>query len=345
MGFGRDVERRLDAVLDRVPGYRGYRAKEDRRDADRRVREHLATAFAGLAERVERVARDLADQRRLADIAPVDEFARAVRHLIDRIGALPFGYGGLFSDRDVDERALDQLRLFDEGLMAGVAELEAPVGQLETAFAAGENLATPARAGSTAVRALLARLSLRQQVVETAEPAPEESVLAVLNPTGDPAPHAAYGLAIDDALSILGDNFVVDARLDLDAGDDGLRLFRLRGGDDERWLVVPKRGTEGFASVNPSDDAVAEGANGGGPTIAGSAYAVAAAGSGDGTLEGAGGSSGRRPMRYRLLRGETDAAARAVAIDWGAERQLLVGTAVHPDDIEVYASAPNDALN
>lgn len=344
MGFGRDIERRLDTVLDRIPGYRGYRAKEDRRDADRRVREHLATAFAGQAERVERVARELADQRRLADIAPVDEFARAVRHLIDRIGALPFGYGGLFSDRDVDERALDQIRLFDEGLMAGVAELEIPIGQLESAFASGENLATPARAGSTATRAILTRLSLRQQVVETAEPAPEESVLAALE-AGGAAPHAAYNLAIDDALSILGDNFVVDARLDLDADEHGLRLFRLRGGNAERWLAVAKRAEDGLASVAPSTDAVAEGANGGGPTIGGALYAVVAAGSGEGVLDGAGGSSGRRPVRYRLLRGETDAAARAVAIDWGTERQLFVGTSVHPNDVEVFASAPADALN
>ncbi len=57
---------RIAGLLDSVPGYRGYRNKEDRRDADRRVRERVAAAFAAQADRVERVGRDLANQRRLA---------------------------------------------------------------------------------------------------------------------------------------------------------------------------------------------------------------------------------------------------------------------------------------
>src|SRR5215212_4414081 len=105
---------KVGGLLQSVPGYRGYKSKEERRDSDRRVRERVATAFAGQAERV---ASDLANQRRLRDIGPVDEFAQTVRHLIDRISTASYGYGGLFSDRNVDEHALDQLRLFDEALL------------------------------------------------------------------------------------------------------------------------------------------------------------------------------------------------------------------------------------
>ncbi|GIW04183.1 MAG: hypothetical protein KatS3mg059_0803 [Thermomicrobiales bacterium] len=71
--------------------------------------------------------RQLAEQRKIQDVGAVDELARAIRHLIDRITTATYGYGGLFSDRNVDEVALDQLRRFDESLLQGAQELEAPV--------------------------------------------------------------------------------------------------------------------------------------------------------------------------------------------------------------------------
>ena len=71
---------RIGGLLGSIPGYRGYRDKEERRDADRRVRERVAAAYAAQADRVERVARDLANQRRLKDVGPVNEFAQAIRH-------------------------------------------------------------------------------------------------------------------------------------------------------------------------------------------------------------------------------------------------------------------------
>src|SRR6266498_268329 len=106
----------FSGVLSAIPGYRGYRSKEDRRDADRRVREKVAAALDELADRVETVARSLADQRQITAVGSVDEFAKSLRHLINRVLTASYGFGGLFSDRNVNEHALDQLRQFDESL-------------------------------------------------------------------------------------------------------------------------------------------------------------------------------------------------------------------------------------
>lgn len=338
--IGEQLERRVGALLDRVPGYRGYRAKEDRRDVDRRVRDHLATAYGAQADRIERVARELATQRRLAEIGPVDEFARTLRHFVDRVRTATYGYGGLMGDRDVDGAALDQLRLFDEGLLSGVDELVKPIGDLEAGLGAGGDLAAPARAGSTVVRDLLARFDLRGEVVETGKPAPEESVLRALQATAGPAAVPAYDLRQGDALAILGDDFLVDARIAVDAGAASLRLFRLGTGADERWLAVPRRPELGLALVNP----VAAPAAGAETAIGGATYAPQAAGSGDGEVIGAGGASGLRPVRVALLAGAEDAAARAVLLDWGGERQAFVGREVHPNDVEVFGR-PSTELN
>lgn len=333
------LERRVTNLLDRVPGYRGYRAKEDRRDADRRVRDHLASAFGAQADRVERVARDLADRRKVMAIGPVDGFARTIRHLVDRVTTASYGYGGLFGDRDVNAAALDQLRRFDEGLMAGVDELDGPIADLEAALVANGDLATPARAGTDQVRRILARFDLRNQVVEQGEPADEASVLEVLSgPEPGSTPPPAWSLDAGAAVSILGDDFVVDARIDIAGTDPALRLFRLGSGAAERWLLIPARSDGDCALLSPSADGVSPGPP---PTIDGKAFAERAGGAGEGESVGVGGASGRRPVRFALLAGTDDPEARAVILEWrGGERQVLVGTAVHPADVEVFGTAP-----
>jgi hypothetical protein len=334
-----EAERTIGGLLDRVPGYRGYRTKEDRRDADRRVRDHLVAAYSSQADRVERVARDLANQRRLAEIGPVDEFARTLRHFIDRVRTATYGYGGLFGDRDVDAAALDQLRQFDEGLLSGVDELNAPIADLERAYAAGGDLAAPARAGSEVVRRLLARFDLRGEVVETGKPAPAESVLRVLEPARAEGPPPAYNLREGEALAIHGDDFLVDGRVAVDGGPVSFRLLRLSGGRDE-WLFVPATVEQGLARLT----AVAAPATGTETTIGGTTYMPQVSGSGDGEVSGVGGRSGARPVRYSLLAGAADAAARAVILDWGTERQAMAGREVHPDDVEVFGR-PSPRLN
>ena len=75
------LEQRIREALDRIPGYRGYRLKEERRDADRRVRAAVADAYAAELARVERIGRDLANARRLGEIAAVERASQAIRHL------------------------------------------------------------------------------------------------------------------------------------------------------------------------------------------------------------------------------------------------------------------------
>src|SRR5215218_9801645 len=248
---GSGLTGKVGGLLQSVPGDRGYKSKEERRDSERRVRERVATAFVGQAERAERVASDLANQRRLRDIGPVDEFAQTARHLIDRISTASYGYGGLFSDRNVDEHALDQLRLFDEALLDSVSELDAPISALEAALTANTDLSGPTRDGLTATRKILARLDLRDDVIETGRPAPDDKIQDILSPKSkeDQGPPPAYNLTSGDALSILGDNFVVDGKIDLDVTGRRLRLHRL-GQSPERWLLVPAERGQSFTHLN-----------------------------------------------------------------------------------------------
>jgi hypothetical protein len=334
MSFEERAGRKIGGILDSIPGYRGYRDKEDRRDADHRVRQQLALKLSQQADRVEQIARELGAQRRLRDIGPVDDFAQSLRHLINRVSTATYGYGGLFSDRDVDAQALDQIRQFDEAMIESADELETPIKNLEAAYAKGGDLAAPANAGAAIVRQLGAQFDLRSQVVETAKPAPPASVLQVLNkPAPKPAPSAnAYDLHDRDALAILGDNYIVDARIDVEGTPDSFRIFRIAV-DPETWLYVPKAPDQLYAKLSPVADP-----DDSDTTIAGVAYQIASSGSGRGQVTGVGGQSDAQPVAYKLLAATDGGDKRGVILVWANERQVFAGSTVHPQDIEIYGS-------
>jgi hypothetical protein len=327
-GSSADLEAKATSLLDRIPGYRGYRDKEGRRDADRLVRESVSAAYDRLATRVETVGRSLADQRRIAEVGPVTDLTDRVRHLANRVRTASYGYSPLFSDRTIDEAALDQLRRFDDGLMSGVADLEKPVAELESASAANEGLTAAVQAANAVVRTNNDRLELRGKVMETGHPEPESSVVAVLGPSSPPPPHPAYSLNQGDAVSVMGDDHIVDARIDIDAGEQSARFYRLETGPPARWLFAPRDATLGFATAT-------EVATTSEPT--GSAETLVASGTGE--ISGTSEASGRRSVTMRITKGSLDGGVSAIELDWGSERQQFNATPVHGDDIEIFGAS------
>ncbi len=313
-----DAMARGQQTLSEIPGYSGYRQKEDRRDEDKRVRDQVAAKYRAEGRRVERIAGELADQRRIGDIKPVDDLAKAIQHLVDRVKTATYGYGGIFGSNDIDLTALDQLRAFDLGLLDGVAQLDTSVAALEQAHASGGDLAAPAKAGLAVVRSLQDTFDLRGQVVESGKPAPAEQVLSVLQAPSTPV--TAPKIGIGDAVSILGDDFVAEAAITVSGGPAEFELLRLRS-QPEEWLLVPGKGTTGYARLKPGDT---------------SSLVVSASGSGQGNATGAGGTSTPRPVRWELLAGKADQSARGVRLNWGADALSLVGTEVDASDIDVY---------
>ena len=232
-------ERRISDALDRVPGYRGYRLKEERRDADRRVRAAVADAYAAELARVERIGRELANARRLGEISAVERTSQAIRHYIDRVRSATPGYGGLFGDRDIDGIALDQLRLFDESLLLGVDELRPAIDRLEARLRR-RSAARPGGGRSRPDDRITARsLQYSARGDQDGRATSRDGVLAALRPIAEVIPPDVYSAQPGDAISILGDNFLVDARIDVDGRPQSFRLFRIAR-EPEEWLFVSR---------------------------------------------------------------------------------------------------------
>lgn len=316
-------------LLDRIPGYRGYRLKEQRRDADRRVRAAVADAYAAELARVERIGRDLANARRLGEIGTVERASQTIRHFIDRVRTETPGYGGLFGDRDIDGVALDQLRLFDESLMLGVEELRPAIDRLEAAATAGQPLAPAADTIAEIMELQLLRLKTRQDVIDTGHAVSGESALAALRPLSEVTPPSVYAAQPGDAISILGDDYLVDAKIGVEGRPKSFNLFRIAR-DPETWLMVSKAPGDPMlrlSAVEPTDV---------GLSIAGRAMRQSAAGTGDAEVVGERRPSGVRAVRYALLEETDDPETYGLVLDWDGERQAFVGSKIEPIDVEVF---------
>ena len=325
-------ERKIRDALDRVPGYRGYRLKEERRDADRRVRAAVADAYAAELARVERIGRDLANARRLGEIGSVERASQAIRHYIDRVRTATPGYGGLFGDRDIDGIALDQLRLFDEGLLLGVAELQPKIDRLEEAVASGQPLGPTAGDVAETIESQLLTFDTRQDVIESGQAASRDRVLAALQPISEVIPPDVFSAQPGDAISILGDDHLVDAKIDVEGRPQSFRVFRIAR-DPEEWLLVGRE--PGFPMVRLS--AVDAPARGG--AIGGHSLRQRSAGTGDGEVVGQQGSSGLRAVRYALLDDPEDPDSFGLILDGDGERQAFAGRRTEPLDVEVFRRA------
>lgn len=253
------ITERVERLLNRIPGYTGYRQKESMRDDDRRLRQEIARELSQSIDRLTSVGSQLAADRKLDQISAVENTIGRLRHLESRLRNATYGYGGIFSDRSVDEYALQQLKAFDVAFQQRVDELTS----LIAGAASGDDLDVSSLEQANAKLIELNRLfDTRGDVIETAKPTQDPDVLALLEKPRELTPQQRQLLSLRQGGTgaILGDNYQFTAHIALTspAGDPVLTMVELDGGPE--WLAITDDG-ESIAAwrVTPTDTASAVG--------------------------------------------------------------------------------------
>lgn len=130
----------LEKLVKKIPGYKGYKDKELRREADKLLRMEVADKFDDQRKRLAELQVELISQ---AQIEFVDDLERAVMKLqllIDRIRTATYGYAGLFDAVKVKEEQLDALYEFDNQMLGFVDEAAADVDRVTSAITAKEGI-------------------------------------------------------------------------------------------------------------------------------------------------------------------------------------------------------------
>lgn len=317
------IERKIRSTLDSIPGYRGYRSLEDRRDDDRRLRETIASEIASSAATLTRAGADMVEKRQLKQVSSIERLVADTRHLSDRVRTATYGYGGLFSTRDVGSGVLDQIHLFDQAFLTESGALQDIANRIQGAAA------EPSADDMGAYRAELVRLNTlfdaRSRVVDTVQPERDMEILNLLEPPAPVMLSPVVGLARGDTFSILGENYLVDAIVIIGEGDQRIVLARVGENAEGKteWILGRNTALVPTAHLVQTDTSVPATSA---PPRRGEAMIVTA-------------SDTQRhvPIQYGVTTGTGSDVSFWYTI--GSETRLLQGTTVVDGDIEVFGQA------
>lgn len=131
----------LESLVSKIPGYKGYKEKEMRREADALLRQHLAGQLAEQLSLAEDMARQMLTGPGMAQLDEMGRGNTRLQTLIDKIKTAAQGYAGFFDAVKVKEDQLDILYEFDNAMLAQVDEVSRALTQLQTDLDGGDSSA------------------------------------------------------------------------------------------------------------------------------------------------------------------------------------------------------------
>jgi hypothetical protein len=128
---GQDIFKRL---LEKIPGFKGYVERTNRRSADKLLRETIASRFDMFGQRISSVQRDLISQGGLAWVDDLEAAAVKIRTFTDRVRTATYGYAGFFDAVKVNTEELNQIYQYDLALMQSGDEVERAIDNVEASL-------------------------------------------------------------------------------------------------------------------------------------------------------------------------------------------------------------------
>ena len=156
----RSGQNALERLMNALPGFRGYREKELRRDTDRILRDHLAARLDLLKKALNEAAAAATRSGGLDAINDIETARKRLDRVSNRIRYADRGYAPLFAVLKIDEAALDRVYAFDIALIEAVDAITAAA-----APPAGGEGGASIKAMTAEIDALDARLSDRETVL------------------------------------------------------------------------------------------------------------------------------------------------------------------------------------
>jgi len=154
---------KLKELLVKVPGFKGYIEMEDRRTADKLLREVVADRYQELLDKLSGIQTEFVDRGDLTYLDDLENVVVKIRTFIDKIRHAAYGYSSFFSAIKIDAEKLDRLYDYDHKLLDGTANMAAAMDSLASAVEEEQ------------IKSLIADLkNLAQAVVKMADQRMEE---------------------------------------------------------------------------------------------------------------------------------------------------------------------------
>jgi outer membrane murein-binding lipoprotein Lpp len=127
-----------ERIVAAIPGFRGYKEKELRRESDKLIRNHLHRKLSESKDDLKSVFQKLSDRRYFDVITDMDRLMAKVDRITEKVNHASYGYSGFFDVVKVTEENLDRMIDFDSKLVDEADGLAADVDAFKAEIAKGE---------------------------------------------------------------------------------------------------------------------------------------------------------------------------------------------------------------
>lgn len=124
----------IKKLIAKIPGFKGYIERGDRRMSDKLLREKVADEYEGYYQRISGLQRALISQGGLAYIDDLENAAIKLRQFIDRVRTASYGYAGLFDAIKIKEEELSTIYQYDADLLEKGSTVSAAIDNLEASI-------------------------------------------------------------------------------------------------------------------------------------------------------------------------------------------------------------------
>lgn len=157
---------RVERFISSLPGIKGYREKEMRRDADKQLRETLARRLESRRRRLSGMQQELLSSGGLLWMDDMERVVGRLQLLIDRVKTAAYGYAPLWGLNRVKEADLERMAEFDRALFGDAVRLDDALAALESAVGASQGVKEALRDLGDLISGLNETFSRRADVIQ-----------------------------------------------------------------------------------------------------------------------------------------------------------------------------------
>jgi hypothetical protein len=129
-------------LMSYIPGFGGYVNRQNRRDADKLLRDTVARRFEEQWRRASQIQTDMVSNGQIAFVDDMEKAAIQLRTFIDKITTAPRGFSGLFDAVKINEPELQAIYQFDAAFFDLAEQVGRALDNVEASL--GDQAALPA---------------------------------------------------------------------------------------------------------------------------------------------------------------------------------------------------------
>jgi hypothetical protein len=164
-----DSQDAFKKLASKIPGFDGYIERQNRRAADKLLRETIADRFQALWTRASELQIDMVNEGMIDFLDDMERAAIQLRTFADKIRTASYGYSGAFDAVKINEDELALLYNFDNGFFLAADEIERALDNVEASLHDEAGLPAAIRHIVSVAREATAALERRAELLTAGE--------------------------------------------------------------------------------------------------------------------------------------------------------------------------------